>query len=167
MLEGHWPETVLEVGCNRGHNIQALQAILPDSTVAGVEPQAYARKIALGSGLAVEEGDIYDIPYGGRSVDLVLVCGVLIHVPPEELGEALRELGRVSARWVLAIEYASDSDVALDYRGLDGMLWKRDYGSHILEALGLSESALADTGSDVPGFDGATFWLIDKTLKSG
>jgi pseudaminic acid biosynthesis-associated methylase len=161
MLDGRAPASVLEVGCNRGHNLKALAALFPEARLCGVEPGGYARLIAEREGLDVEEGDVCDIPWGASQFELVFCCGVLIHVPPDDLDEALSELTRVSSRLVLLIEYADTDDVEVEYRGRPGMLWRRDYGSHAFRVS--SELSLIASGTAPEGFEDATFWLFEKS----
>lgn len=142
--------SILEVGCNRGHNLRALQAVYPHATLRGVEPQRYARHLAQASGLDVVKGDIYEIP---GVADLVFTCGVLTHVPPGSLQRALHELAVASNRWVLAIEYHGDGE-QLTYRGKTEMLWRRDY-----EIPGWN---IARTGDLDETFDNSRYWLFER-----
>ena len=148
--------SVLEVGCNRGHNLLALQH--SGYQVAGVEPMAYAREIAARALLVVADGSLYDIPAADASSDLVFTCGVLEHVPPERLDEALAEVVRVSRRYVLAVEYHAEVDTEIAYRGREGMLWKRDYAAHY-QRHGCRVLAASRLG---PAFDSARFVLLEK-----
>lgn len=150
---------VLEVGTNRGHNLRAIRHAR-DCYVAGVEPNQEARRIARSAGLIVQNGTCYAIPESDASFDLVLVSGVLIHVPPDRLDRALQELHRVSARYVLAVEYFSEQDTETPYRGMSGMMWKRDYGAHFVRVH--PELRLVDFGDLGTDFDCARFWLMEK-----
>lgn len=160
--------TVLEVGCNRGHN---LEAIVEDRypAVVGVEPNPYARRIALDRGLIVLPGDAYALPFDDASFDLVFTSGVLIHVPPDRLEDAMAEIVRVSRRYVLAIEYYAETDTEVRYRDRDGLMWNRDYGAHYLSLQGGSGHSIVRSGDLGPEFDGARFWLLEKSsaLRSG
>ncbi len=150
--------SVFEVGVNRGHNLQAIEWAL-DIPVAGCEPNSYARGIAERKGLQVFEESVYDLPhyllYG-----LVLTSGVLIHVPSDKLDEAMTAIHKVARQYILAIEYAADEDIEVQYRGLGGMLWRRDYGAHYQRLF--PELELISSGDDLEGFDGATWWLLKK-----
>lgn len=143
--------SILEVGCNRGHNLRALQAVYPHATIRGLEPQRYARRLAQADGLNVHDGTIYDIPYDDESHDLVLTCGVLTHVPPDRLDDALSELARVSRLWVLLIEYAGEGE-QVTYRGKPDMLWRRNYAIWPTSRSGV----LGDE------FDRTPYWLLEK-----
>lgn len=152
--------SVLEVGTNRGHNLLALEdAFSKRLRVFGVEPAEYARKQAREQGLLVYNRSVYNLPRLHR-FDLVFTSGVLIHVPPERLDEALRNIYAASAKYVLAIEYQASDDTTVHYRGHDDMLWKRDYGQHYQRLF--PDLTLQGTGDDIAGFDGATWWLLSK-----
>ena len=166
MLDGLALDSVLEVGCNRGHNLQAIRALREPPAVRGIEPMYFARRIAHENGLDVRDGTVYEIPYEDGMFDLAFTCGVLIHVPPDSLHAAILELARVSRRYVLAVEYPAEQDQEVPYRGLTGMLWKRDYGAHYRETV--PESRLVSKGDLGASWDDARWWLLEKMSdKSG
>jgi len=149
--------SVLEVGCNRGHNLIALKSLGLDAI--GCEPGDYARLEAVQQGLLVCGCSVYDLDKVNHVSDLVMTSGVLIHVPPGRLDVALKNIVKTAKRYVLAIEY-DGQDEAIEYRGHQDMLWKRNYGKHYQRLFpGLK---LVDVGTDVPGFERATFWLLQK-----
>ncbi len=148
--------SVLEVGCGPGHNMLALQEL--GLRVYGYEPNKYARDQAISHGLGVFELSVYDLPSSTR-VDLVMTSGVLIHVPSDRLGEAMRNVHDSARRYILAVEYAGDGE-PVEYRGEPDMLWPRDYGS-LYQTL-FPRLELVGTGTDVSGFEGATWWLLKK-----
>ena len=133
MLDGLPIKRVLEVGCNRGHNLVCLAELLgEESEVVGVEPNRYALKLARASSVKVGVlyGHAFDLPFKAGYFDLVFTAGVLIHIPLEYLPLALREIYRVSKRYILAIEYFAQEETAVCYRGHDNLLWKRDFLQH-------------------------------------
>lgn len=153
---------VLEVGCNVGTNLIALSEAFGDRIVArGIEPADHPRRIAQARGLGVTYGTANQIPAADLDYDLVFTSGVLIHIPPDRLHEAMRELARVARSYVLAIEYFAAEDVEEPYRDLDEMLWKRDYGLHYLRAC--PDLKLIGMGDDCDGFEGARWWLLKKS----
>lgn len=147
--------SVFEVGVNKGHNLEALQEV--GLLAYGCEPAAYPRAQAKKAGLRVCGCSVYSLGGHGKA-DLVLTSGVLIHVPPGKLDEALGQIYRLSRKWILAIEYDGDDQV-VPYRGFGDMLWRRDYGQHFERA---TEAKVCSRWLDVPGFDGATCWLLKK-----
>jgi len=129
------PQSVLEVGCNIGRNLLALKHFIPE--VHGIEPNPKACEIARGfpelKDVKISEGDGFSLPYEDASIDLVFTSGVLIHVAPDDLGRMVDEIARVSRRYVLCIEYFSHEPEAVKYHGMDGFLFKRDFGKFYLE----------------------------------
>ena len=165
MLKDISVRTVLEVGCNRGHNLVALRELLgADSELTGVEPNAYARELGeTASGVTIKEGRADQLPFGDGQFDLVFTAGVLIHISPSELPHALAEIHRVSRRYILAIEYFAKVDEEIVYRGQSGLLWKRNFLQHYQSRF----SALKLLGSGYwtaeQGFDRCHWWLLEKT----
>jgi len=150
--------SVLEVGANRGHNIAALMA---DNRhlVAGIDLNPTAAREAL---IPVLRGSATDIPAFDASFDLVFTCGVLIHVPPEDLPKAYDEMVRVSRKYVLIMEYYSEDVTSVTWRGNDGLLWKRPFGREMSERHPeLILEATGDLGKD-QGFDNVTWWRWRK-----
>ncbi len=157
ILSGRVIRTALEIGCNRGHTLLALEHL--GISVTGIEPNPYARSIAQAAGLLVSDGTVYDTGEITGAATLVVCCGVLIHVPSDRLTTAMRELVRVSRRYILSIEYAAETETEVMYHGLPAMLWKRDYGA-LWSAR--SDVTLAATGELGPTWDDATYWLLEK-----
>lgn len=156
MLDGVGLGTILEVGCNRGLNLKALDYC--GWVVMGVEPNQAARTLAKKDGVTVIDGDICDLPFSSEAFDLVFTAGVLIHIPPDQIDRALDEMVRVSSRYVLAIEYYAKQETRKKYRG--DWLWKRPYG-HMLRGRGLE---LQRGGVAHGPFAGCSWWLFSKYL---
>ncbi len=133
MLRGLRLRRILEVGCNRGHNLLSLTRLVGQEVkVVGVEPNSHARALAraLNPGADVLAGQVYDLPFKDSTFDLVLTWGVLIHVPLAKLATALDEAWRVAARYILAVEYFAEAETTIQYRGHSDLLWKRDFLRH-------------------------------------
>ena len=156
-------KSVCEIGANRAHNLVAIERALGQKVITfGVEPSADARAAA--HDIAMREGDIFNVPFVDRGFDLAFTSGVLIHVAPENLDAALREMHRVAGRFLLAIEYADTEDVEVEYRGMPNMLWRRDYGAHYLRLF--PELRVRECGAmtEADGFaPGDSYWLLEKT----
>lgn len=140
------PTSVLEVGCGAGANLGAFpRAGLRVGLDVSPLPLRLLR--AGERGLPVL-GSAGRLPLRSRSFDLVVTAGCLIHVPWEQLGGALLEIGRVAKRDVLLIEYddgnshvpyledygpgnsgeRSAGEREIPWRGHRGVLWARSYG---------------------------------------
>lgn len=125
--------SVLELGTNRGLNLQALSRLLPQARLHGVELNSKACDIANSLGVAtVWQGSLFDYPIS-ETVDLSFTRGVLIHLSPELLPQAYAKLYEASRRYVLVAEYYSPAPVEINYRGHSGKLFKRDFAGELLE----------------------------------
>lgn len=157
---------VLEVGCNVGMNLEALTRTLP-SGLFGVDLNEHALRTltvtpALAGRARVLAGEGQRLPFADRSVDLAFTCGVLIHVHPDDLLEACREIVRVSRRYVLCAEYFSPRPEAIEYRGRMDLLFKRDFGGFYLDQW--PELRLVDYGFlwKRTEFDDLNWWLFER-----
>lgn len=166
MLEGLEIHRVLEVGCNRGHNLRALSEILSDeSEIFGVEPNSYALGIARTAGNRINAvcGNVFDLPFKDSYFDLVLTVGVLIHISTNELAKAMQEIARVSRRYIFAAEYYATVDTAVDYRGHSDLLWKRDFQEHYQTTIPGLELIRSGEGNAEKGFETSHWWLFEKS----
>jgi pseudaminic acid biosynthesis-associated methylase len=162
--------SVLEIGANVGINLRGLrQALGPATQLSALEPNAAAcEALRQNTELRLDriiESDAYRIPLPDDSYDLTFTNGVLIHVPPDRLPEAMREIVRVSRRFVLCSEYFSHVPVEIPYHGQSGMLWKRDFGLAYLENCpGLKPRHYGFLWqTEFPHFDDLNWWLLEKT----
>jgi pseudaminic acid biosynthesis-associated methylase len=130
LLDGIAPARTLEIGCNVGWNLAYL-ARLGLTDLYGIEPQADAvtRARSRRADFGVLQGTAFDLPFRDRYFDLAFTSGVLIHISPDTIGQALDEIYRVSRRWIVAIEYDGTTEQEIEYRGHAGALWKRDHGA--------------------------------------
>lgn len=127
----------LEVGCNIGLQLELLGRANPSLALAGVEPQEYAiaRARQRLPGARFLQGSAFALPFEDDAFDLVFTHGVLIHIHPADLSRALREIHRVSSRFILAHEYFAPETVEVRYREADGLLWKTDFARSYRELL--------------------------------
>ena len=152
-------DSVLEVGCNFGANLLALRTVKPSMNLLGLDVNESALKEAGRLGLQHILGRVQDRT-NTPAFDLVFTCGMLIHVPPTDLGSTMTEIVNLSRRWVLAVEYLAKTEEEVEYRGKSGLLWKRPFGE-MYEALGLKIVMERVAGKD-DGFDNCNAWLMEK-----
>lgn len=169
-LDGDPPKSILECGCNIGLNLRALRQFTSAALFA-IEPNGRAIQRVLADGVlpaeAVYEASLEHLPFADDSVDLVFTAGVLIHVPPESLERACREMFRVSRKYVLCIEYFAKHPEAVPYHGETGLLFKRDFGGLWLDLYPeLVPMAEGFFWSRTTGLDDATWWLFRKSRPS-
>ena len=156
-----FPHRILEVGANRGLNLTAINEILNDSaTLIGLEPNEIARhQIPFNS----IDGVAQNIPLDDDSVDLTFSCGVLIHIHPDELEQACREIYRVSSKYIICIEYFSDKLEMITYQGKENLLWKQDFGKLYMNLF--PDLTLIDCRffwKEATGLDNVTAWVFEK-----
>jgi len=155
---------ILEVGCNIGLNLTRLAAD-GHFAVTGIDLNGYAlqearRRLPHANLL---RATAYRLPFADESFDLVFTCGVLIHIPPESLDDAIREIHRVSRRWIWCGEYFSEHLTEVPYRGEKGALYKCDFGASYLDLLPDLELVRRGTlAKESTGFDNLETWLFKK-----
>lgn len=164
MLEGRLPKRILEVGCNRGNNLLTMHCLFPDAEIVGIEPNGRALEAARAASVkvAVLAGHAFDLPFKDGYFDLVFTSGVLIHVALAELPTALREIHRVSARCILAIEYFAEEETVIPYRGSDSLLWKRNFLKHYQREFPELTAIRSGYWGVEDGFDRTNWWLLEK-----
>lgn len=127
---------VLEVGCNVGVQLAFLREMgFQDLTGVDVNQKAIQQaqknlasvKIIFGSALA--------LPFLDNSFDLVFTSGVLIHIAPKDIKQALGEITRVSKRYIFGFEYFHPDYPEVQYRGKPNLLWKTDFAKLYLETI--------------------------------
>lgn len=161
IIKGLPVKSILEVGCNRGHNLVVLRKLLGEkSEIAGIEPNRYAFNIAKNNNLKLRviPGNIFSIPFNDSSFDLVFTAGVLIHISIKDLKSAMKEIYRVSKKYILAIEYFAKKETEIEYRGFSSLLWKRDFPGYYLKFF--PDLTLIRSGYWKKGR--LTWWLFQK-----
>lgn len=164
------PQSVLELGCGTGQNLEALQLLLGTETeLAGIEINEQAAKACkvgtihnrsirdFAGYLAEPESDLLEW-------DMVFTKGVLIHQPPEELPAIYDMMYRASNRYIFIAEYYNPTPVEIPYRGYEGVLWKRDFAGELMDQH--PDVKLVDTGfayhrAPQPQ-DDLTYFLMEK-----
>jgi len=159
-------DSIVELGCNRGANLKALNALDPTFKLTAYEINATAAKIASDLGIAeVHCGSILELdPAKVETSDLAFTKGVLIHIAPDDLERAYAALHGLSRRYVMVCEYYNPTPVMVPYRGASERLYKRDFAGELMERFDLT---LVDYGfvyhrdNHFPQ-DDLTWFLLEK-----
>lgn len=158
--------SILEVGANRGGNLHAIRFI-SGADLFACEPNDLARhKLASESdyeiaGITADTAD--NLSHASNSIEIVFTSGVLIHVPPDKLEQSMREIHRVSRRWIICGEYFAPQEEEIKYRGHDGLMWRRDYGSLYMDLFpDLKCTKTLFAWKRTTGLDNLTFWVFEK-----
>jgi pseudaminic acid biosynthesis-associated methylase len=160
--------STLEVGCGQGGNLRQIVTILEPDDVYGIDINAGAIERAQRNapGAHVLHSIARDLPFENSRFDLVYTVGVLIHQPDESLPLVMAEIVRCSRRFVLWIEYHAPETVEVPYHGVEGTLFKRDYGRLYRELF--PELTVYSEGFLPPeaGFDRGAWQLLEKPAAS-
>ena len=156
-------ESVLEIGCNAGMNLEAIHKANPNLEITGIEPNRYAleKAVEISKGrYKVLEGNVFEIPPDLKA-DLIFTCTVLIHIAPDDLKSALENIYNYAGTNILIMEYYWPTTKEIEYRGLRDALWKRDYGAFFMDhfSVAIMETGYLDARD---GFDRTTWWLFKK-----
>lgn len=90
--------SLLDVGCGNGVFGEHLEVVRPEVRVVGVDrSEAALRQVRTPK----RQGDITHLPAADLEFDCVTCLEVIEHLPADTFGEALRELLRVSKRYVI------------------------------------------------------------------
>ena len=160
--------SVIEFGANIGLNLQAIRTLRPEIHLAAVEINASAvsRLEQLGLDEVHHQSMLGFKP--GRTYDLALSKGVLIHVEPDCLPLAYDAMFAAAARYLCLVEYYSPAPVEVPYRGHRSRLFKRDFAGDLMDRFpGL---ALVDYGFVYhrdPAFplDDVNWFLLEKRSR--
>jgi len=160
------PHDCIEFGANIGMNLKALRLLYPGQEQYAIEINADAAELlrTLLPPAHVHEGSILDFS-PGRTFELVLIKGVLIHMNPECLPQIYDALHAATGRYLLVCEYYNPSPVQIPYRGHAERLFKRDFCGEILDRH--ADLCLVDYGFAYrrdPRFpqDDITWFLMEK-----
>jgi pseudaminic acid biosynthesis-associated methylase len=158
-------DKLLEVGSNIGLNLHAITQ-LTKAEIHAVEPNDTARQTLVDSQIIpnnqIHSGNAFELPFEDNSFDLVYTSGVLIHIAPEDLEKAYKEIHRVSRKYVLSIELFSQKPEVIHYRGHDDLLFKRDFGGLWLDTFSdMKPIAEGFFWKRTTGLDDCTWWLFE------
>ncbi len=135
VLDEITPRRVLDIGCNTGRHLEWIQEH-GDYELWGLEPN----QKALGGArrrlpqVNLVEGNAFDLPFEDGFFDLVYTVGVLIHIPPDDIARAMREIVRVARGHVFFYEYFAEDWTEVEYRGNKHFLWKTDFRRAYLDS---------------------------------
>lgn len=119
---------ILEVGSNVGVQLIFLQK-MGFKNLYGIEINKEAIELfrSKTKNINVIYGTAFDIPFKDNYFDLVFTAGVLIHISPLNIEEAMREIYRCSKKYIWGFEYYADNYTEIPYRGKKNMLWKTNF----------------------------------------
>lgn len=113
---------VLEVGCNSGNDLRNFPN---DFDVHGVDLNDHALDIAKKKfpSFKFKNGSIIDLPYEESSIDFVFTHNVLNYISENQIDKAIKELYRVSKKYILNCESYDENESPIDGKS---NAWKRN-----------------------------------------
>lgn len=164
-------DSVIEFGANEGHNLTALRALLGtewrrnhDVTLDGVEINKKVCETLRVNADHTFCDSVLDFHNERQTWDLVVTKGLLIHIAPDDLLEAYDVIYESAHRYILVAEYFAPEPTRVHYRNQEHALWKRDFGSHMLDRfprMWCVDYGFAWSRDEHPQ-DNITWWLFEK-----
>lgn len=160
-------KSILECGSNIGRNIAFLNSLYPEAKKSIIELSEDAFKIITENFKleAAQNCPITSAEFPESNFDLVYICGVLIHIHPDDVAANMKKMYEWSSKYILINEYFNRTPVMLEYHGEKNKLFKSDFGKTFMDNFDVK---LVDYGFlwgheyDTGGFDDTTFWLFEK-----
>lgn len=160
-------QSILEVGCNKGHNLMAICKSGKDFDLCGFDINTYA--ILCAKEQSQQEGcnikfivkDLFNHEMEYQKFDLVLICGVLIHIDPKELDNIIYKLYWLTKKYLLVLEYYSVKFKKIKYRD-NIQLWKGPYDEVILGNEYINLIKQGEVGTKQGFGDTRNYWLFKK-----
>ena len=162
-------KSVIEFGCNIGLNLKALDLLLPEVRLTGVEINKNACNYLERTGeVSVINSSIFDYDEGKKTYDMSMIKCVLIHINPTMLSDVYEKLYKSSNRYILISEYYNPSPVEVNYRGHNSRLFKRDFAGEMMDKY--DNSILLDYGflyhrDNNFQQDDINWFLLEKKIK--
>lgn len=129
---------IIEFGCNRGAQLKMLKK-QGFTNLWGIEINKESLRIARkDNDINFIECSAYDTPFKDNHFEVVFTSGLLIHVNPSKLSDIMKEMYRISKKYIWCYEYSSNEFEEIEYRGNKNVLWKGDYLGMFLHDFNLS-----------------------------
>lgn len=114
--------SVLDVGCGHNEFVQALRD---------------RKQLALGVDFACSSADLVcdalDMPFSNKAFEYVTAFDMLEHLRPEQVGGALKEMSRISAKFIFTIAHRASVHAAPDGGNLHPTVWPESQWKSTLE----------------------------------
>jgi pseudaminic acid biosynthesis-associated methylase len=158
-------KSIIELGCNIGLNLQALDRINKNFELSGYEINKTAVQKARDLNIAsIIDGTILDSLPTDIQYDISFTKGVLIHINPENLHKVYENLYNLSKKYIVVCEYYNPSPVTVKYRGHENKLFKRDFAGELIDKFNLKLIDYGFVYSRDKNFpqDDVTWFLLKK-----
>jgi spore coat polysaccharide biosynthesis protein SpsF len=162
--------SILELGCNRGLNLAALEYIDQSTVKSGIDinKDALTKLISMFDDLKLDRPFIHcssiDKYETLNTYDLVFTKGVLIHINPSQLDAVYEKMYTLSNKYILVAEYFNPTPVEVVYHGLQGKLFKRDFAGELIDKykLNLVDYGFVSKRDRLHPQDDINWYLLEK-----
>lgn len=125
---------ILEIGTSVGNQLIHLKK-LGFTNLYGIDFQQ--RSVDMlhkrEDSLNVIQADVLDLPFKDNFFDLVFTNYVLIHIAPNLINQAIKEIIRVSNKFIFSLEYFSPTLEEITYRNNSNLSWKTNFEQLFLD----------------------------------
>lgn len=164
-------ESIMEVGSGQGINLIAIKRMMQHldkkPELFALEPNKETREVA-SENYKKENTTVYNIMGNANlietpdySKDVVFTSGVLIHIHPDNLLGAMKEIYRISKKFIICAEYFSPEPREVIYHGKQA-LWTNDFGSIWLDNFPLRCLGVTFFWKRLSQLDNLTVWVFEK-----
>lgn len=154
---------ILEVGTNIGNQLILLQEV-GFTNLYGIEPMDYAIELfkERTNNINIIKGTAFDLPFKDGFFDIVFTSGVLIHIAPSDIQQAMKEIYRCSNKYIWGFEYFADEHKEATWRGHNNMLWKADFAKLYLDLFANLKLVKEQRIKNIKGENVDTMFLLKK-----
>lgn len=136
--------SILELGCNRGLNLAALEYLDSSTIKTGLDinQDALHQLKSMFEDLKLDQPFIHCGSIAQfdtlNTYDIVFTKGVLIHINPKDLESVYDKMYALSNKYILVCEYYNPTPMMIPYRGMDNKLFKRDFAGELIDRFKLN-----------------------------
>lgn len=119
---------ILEVGSNVGTQLMVLQK-MGFKNLYGIEINRGAIEFSKKNSKNIDiiQSSALDLPFKDNYFDLVFTAGLLIHILPSDIKKVMKEIYRVTRKYIWGFEYYAPSYTEIVYRRKKNILWKANF----------------------------------------
>ncbi|MFA5023399.1 MAG: methyltransferase domain-containing protein [Patescibacteria group bacterium] len=135
VLKNYDFDSVMEIGFLSGRNLKYIKDVFPIVSISGIEVNHLAVEFARNKlpECDLVELDLHNLPQLNKKADLVFTSGVLIHITPNELENAVRKIADKANKYVMHMEQLGSGDVCAgpkelkpSYKVSNQIQWNQD-----------------------------------------
>lgn len=154
-------KSVLEVGCGPGNNLVHLRdaGIRETHGVDISGPMLSAIPMPIGR----TQASAARLPFTDGAFEMVMTCGLLLHVPAEALPQVQDELVRCARAYILICEYEDAREREIPWRGYRDVLWARPQSFLLWQRHPELQPIMRGELTPQQGFDQMTYALFVKS----